>query len=100
MLSPWYSSVGVDDNLVLVLVLLVAAAQIPAVNVFGFPYTDTDEYHTIVNKRKQHESAKEKKKKKRTRYYILFSQSSRGSSDYFTHHEKGRTRPVYSIATP
>lgn len=55
MLSPWYSSVGVDDNLVLVLVL-VAAAQIPAVNVFGFPYTETDEYHTIV---KKHELEKE-----------------------------------------
>lgn len=51
LLSPWYSSVGVDDNLVLVLVLvLVAAAQIPAVNVFEFPYTETDEYHTIVKK--------------------------------------------------
>lgn len=49
LLSPWYSSVGVDDNLVLVLVL-VAAAQIPAVNVFEFPYTETDEYHTIVKK--------------------------------------------------
>lgn len=75
MLSPWYSSVGVDDNLVLVLVL-VAAAQIPAVNVFEFPYTDTDEYHTIVKKRK-HESAK---KRRSERDIIFFSRNPAGAA--------------------
>lgn len=70
MLSPWHSSVGVDDNLVLV---LVAAAQIPAVNVFEFPYTETDEYHTIVKKRK-HESAKKKRSEQDIIFFLAIQQ--------------------------